>query len=58
MRRLKEIGRLLAALARELADENAYARHLQAHGRTHSRAEWQRFCDERLRAKYVRAKCC
>jgi hypothetical protein len=45
-------------LLRELADENAYRRHLAAHGRTHSAAEWKRFSDERLRAKYVRPKCC
>ena len=45
------------ALLRELADENAYARHLQ---RT-ARAFWRGvapFSEERLRAKYLRAKCC
>lgn len=46
------------ALLRELADENAYARHLRAHGREHSPEEWRRFCEERLRSKYMRAKCC
>ena len=50
--------RLMRALLRELADENAYQRHLAAHGRPHSAGEWRRFCDERLRAKYARAKCC
>lgn len=50
--------RLLLALLRELADENAYQRHLDAHGRPPSREEWRRFSDERLRAKYARAKCC
>ena len=49
---------LIRALLRELADENAYQRHLAAHGREHSAGEWRRFCDERLRAKYARAKCC
>jgi len=49
---------LLLALLRELADENAYRRHLDAHGRAPSREEWRRFSDERLRAKYARAKCC
>jgi hypothetical protein len=43
---------------RELADENAYQRHLQAHGAVASAEEWRRFSDERLRAKYARAKCC
>jgi hypothetical protein len=49
---------LVMALLRELSDENAYARHLAAHGRTHSGEEWRRFSEERLRAKYARAKCC
>ena len=55
---MRRFGRLILALLRELADENAYQRHLEAHGRTPSREEWQRFTDERLRAKYARAKCC
>jgi len=58
MRRVKRFGRLVLALLRELADENAYQRHLAAHGRTHSACEWKRFSDERLRARYVRPKCC
>ncbi len=58
MNRLKSLGALLLAMLRELGDENAYRRHLARHGRAHSRREWQRFCDERLRAKYVRPKCC
>jgi len=55
---MKRIGRLVLSLLRELADENAYTRHLQAHGCEHSPAEWRRFSEERLRAKYARAKCC
>ena len=55
---MKRLGRLVWALLRELADENAYQRHLEAHGRPHSREEWRRFSEERLRAKYARAKCC
>ena len=55
---LKNAGRILLALLRELADENAYARHLRAHGRAHSPEEWRRFCEHRLGAKYSRAKCC
>jgi hypothetical protein len=46
------------ALLRELADESAYQRHLDAHGRVHSGEEWRRFSEERLREKYARAKCC
>jgi len=45
-------------LARELADENAYSRHLSWHGRDHSRAEWKAFCDSRLARKYTQGKCC
>jgi hypothetical protein len=51
------VSRLLELL-REIGDENAYARHLLAHKAGHSPAEWRRFCDERFRAKYQRAKCC
>lgn len=49
---------LLLALLRELSDENAYQRHLAAHGRQPSGEEWRKFSEERLRAKYARAKCC
>ena len=55
---MRQLLRLVIALLRELADENAYQRHLTAHGRTHSGAEWRRFSEERLSAKYSRAKCC
>lgn len=55
---MRALFRILVGLARELADENAYERHLRTHGRAHSGEEWRRFCEERLRAKYARAKCC
>ena len=55
---MKRVFQLVVALLRELADENAYQRHLKAHGRTHSGTEWRRFSEERLSAKYSRAKCC
>lgn len=58
MKRLASLGRILLSILRELADENAYQRHLAAHGAVHSSEEWRRFCDHRLRAKYHRAKCC
>jgi len=48
----------LLQLLREIADQNAYQRHLSAHNLIHSPAEWRRFSDERFRAKYQRAKCC
>lgn len=58
MRRLLHIAGLLRSLLRELADENAYERHLTAHGRAHSAEEWRRFSDERLAARFTRPKCC
>jgi hypothetical protein len=48
----------LAALARELSDETAYARHLQMTGRAHSAGEWRSFSDRKQRRKYENAKCC
>jgi hypothetical protein len=58
MRRVREFGRLLLGVLRELSDESAYQRHLKAHGRAHSAAEWRRFSEERLEAKFRRPKCC
>jgi hypothetical protein len=49
---------VLLEILREIADQNAYARHLAAHGAKASGAEWRRFSDERFRAKYRKAKCC
>jgi hypothetical protein len=50
--------RVLRGLVDELSDQRAYARHLRTHGRAHSAAEWRRFSDERLKAKFGRPKCC
>lgn len=58
MSRLRTFGRIVLGLLRELSDENAYRRHLALHSRAHSGEEWRRFSEERLRAKYMRAKCC
>jgi hypothetical protein len=58
MKQLRNFGRLILGILREVADENAYQRHLAAHGRKHSREEWKRFSEERLLAKYQRPKCC
>jgi hypothetical protein len=49
---------VLVQILREIADQNAYARHLSAHNLKHSGAEWRRFSDDRFRAKYQKAKCC
>jgi hypothetical protein len=56
--RLRTAARLGLGLLRELGDESAYARHLANRGLSHSPAEWRAFSDQRLRAKYVRPKCC
>ena len=54
----RKLLRFLAALARELSDESAYARYLQSAGRAHSQGEWRRFSEGRHRRKYQNAKCC
>jgi hypothetical protein len=58
MSRVRSFGRFVLDLLREIGDENAYRRHLTAHGRVHSGAEWRRFSEERMKTKYARAKCC
>jgi len=58
MRQVKSWARLLLDLLRELADENAYRRHLIAHGQQPSAEAWRKFCDERLMARFVRPRCC
>ena len=55
---MRAILRVLWGVIREIADENAYERHLRARGRPHSAEEWRRFCDRRFARKYARAKCC
>jgi hypothetical protein len=54
----RKLIRLLVGLARELSDEGAYARHLEANGHVNSQAEWRRFSEGRHRRKYQNAKCC
>lgn len=49
---------MIVGILRNLSDESAYARHLEAHGAIHSREEWQRFTDKRWNAKASRARCC
>ncbi len=58
MKTVRAVGRFLLCLMKEIGDENAYQRHLAAHGRRHSPEEWRRFSDHHLRAKYQRGKCC
>lgn len=55
---MRRFFNILMGILRELADENAYQRHLAAHGREHSGEEWRRFSEERLNARFTRPKCC
>lgn len=58
MQSLRTFARTILAILRELADENAYRRHLSAHGESDSPEAYRRFQAEHFRAKYQRAKCC
>jgi hypothetical protein len=55
---LRKIGALLWEVMCELADERAYRRHLERQGCAPSPAEWRRFSDRRLKARYAQVKCC
>jgi hypothetical protein len=55
---MRRLLALLLELLREIGDENAYRRHLAAHARTHSPAEWRRFWDARISSRYRQVKCC
>jgi hypothetical protein len=57
-RRLREIGRIVMGILKEIGDENAYARHLAAKGVPPSKMEWRLFSEARMKRKYMRAKCC
>lgn len=55
---MRAFFRIVLSILREIGDENAYRRHLLHHGAGASGEEWRKFSDERMRAKYARAKCC
>ncbi len=52
------VVRVLSGVLAELSDQNAYRRHLAAHGTVHSPDEWRRFQDEHAAANSRRARCC
>jgi len=58
MKSLRRLRRILAGILRELADQNAYARHLAHRGVAHSPEEWKRFSEHRFRMKYSQSRCC
>jgi hypothetical protein len=45
-------------ILREIADQNAYERHLKHCGVAHSASEWKRFTEHRFRMKYSQGRCC
>jgi hypothetical protein len=58
MKSLRALGASILALLRELADENAYRRYLDAHGLAPTPQAWRAFWDERAKMRYSKAKCC
>lgn len=58
MSRLRQLGRILMGILKEIGDENAYARHLASRGVPPSKSEWRLFSEARMKRKYMRAKCC
>ncbi len=49
---------ILKGIIFELSDQNAYDRHLKAHGVAHSPVEWRKFQDELWAAQARRGRCC
>ena len=58
MTALRQFFSILRGIVDELSDQNAYARHLKAHGVEHSPDEWRRFQDAHWAAKSRRGRCC
>ena len=58
MKKVRAFCGMVLSLLRELADENAYRRHLNMCGLTHSPEVWRAFSDERAKMRYSRPKCC
>jgi hypothetical protein len=58
MKLLRQIYSYVVALAGELSDQTAYARHLELTGHPHSASEWRSFIDCKHKRKYQHAKCC
>jgi hypothetical protein len=54
----KDFVRIVAGVVAELSDQNAYQRHLAAHGTVHSPEQWRRFQDEHAAEQSRRPRCC
>lgn len=55
---VREFWANLRGILDELSDQNAYQRHLSAHGATDSPDEWRKFQDARLEGKSRQGRCC
>jgi hypothetical protein len=55
---LRAVAQFISDVVAELSDQNAYRRHLAAHGTVHSPEEWRRFQDEHAAASSRRPMCC
>ena len=55
---VKAVAKIISGIVAELSDQNAYHRHLAAHGAIHSPEQWRRFQDEHAAANSRRARCC
>jgi hypothetical protein len=55
---LRRFVEIVKGIVDEIADQNAYKRHLAWHGVAHSADEWRRFCDGHWAAKARRGRCC
>jgi len=55
---VRAVGQFISGVVAELSDQNAYKRHLAAHGTVHSPEEWRRFQDEHAAANSRRPRCC
>jgi len=54
----REFVRIVTGVVAELSDQNAYLRHLEAHGAVHSPEQWRRFQDEHSATQSRRPRCC
>jgi hypothetical protein len=55
---LKAVAQIFSGIVAEISDQNAYRRHLAAHGAVDSPEQWRHFQDEHAAANSRRARCC
>jgi hypothetical protein len=54
----RAVAQIISGIIAEISDQNAYQRHLAAHGTVHSPDEWRRFQDQQSAANSRRPRCC